>query len=220
MPSRPPETKEIQLLEGILAALKQPHPPEQCSCREELAKLNHELERGNEGTWLLLEALRFSIQEQIEANRQLSEISNKIDQLIPELGDATDKIVIVFGGNMPRTPGTVAAGSTVVASIVPLEADGVTVTPGAVVSNAGYAIDDSTIASFVVNPDGTATFTGLAAGTANVTATATVTDASGIANTFTSSSTALTVTAVTPPTETTASIQVNFAPPLTASLKK
>lgn len=138
---------------------------------------------------------------------ELREINWKLTKLVPR---STEDIAISFGGSMLPTPGNVAVGSTVVASIVPLEADGVTVTPGAVVSAQGYAVDNPALASFVVNADGTATFTGLAAGTANVTATATVTDASGTANSFTTTNT-LVVNAVTPPPATTASIQLNFA---------
>ena len=118
-------------------------------------------------------------------------------------------IKLAFGGNMSATPGTIAVGATVTGTIVPLEADGVTVTPGAVVSAQAYSVDDSSLVSFVTNSDGSATFTGVAAGTATVTATATVTDASGTVNSFTTTNT-LVVTGGTA-TGVTAGIQLNFA---------
>ena len=135
---------------------------------------------------------------------ELKEINHKLTKLLPR---ETKDIAIVFGGTMTAVAGTVAVGSTVVGSIVPLESDGVTVTPGAVVSAQGYAVDNPALASFVVNADGTATFTGLSAGTANVTATATVTDTSGTSNSFTTTNTLV----VTAPAGVTASIQLNFA---------
>lgn len=180
--SQPPqETREVQLLTWILEEIQQERAASHCVC----PKLE-------------------------EVVCLLRSIDRKIDQLLPEPAGLTDKIQIVFGGIMPATPGTVAVGSTVVASIVPLEADGVTVTPGATLSAQGYTVDDPTIASFVVNADGTATFTGVTAGIANVAATATVTDADGAVATFTTTN-VLTVTAVVPPTGLTTSIQLNFA---------
>ena len=189
---KPGETKETQLLTWLLEEMKVANEQARCCCGE------------------LKEELRHVIHE-------LHVISKKIDQLLPEPADTVDRIAIVFGGSMPATPGTVAVGSTVVASIVPLEADGVTVTPGAVLSAQGYTVDNPSVASFVTNPDGTATFTGVSSGTATVTATATVTDLSGIANGFTATNT-LVVTG--PSTGVSAGIQINFAAPLTPSIKK
>lgn len=180
MAKAPPETREVQLLSWILEEIKRGCESSRCVCP------------------LLREILS-----------ELQSINEKIDQLLPQPANPTDKIAIVFGGNMSATPGTVVVGSNVVASIVPLEADGVTVTPGAVVSAQGYAIDNPALATFVVNPDGTATFTGVAPGTANVTATATVTDVGGTGVSFTTTNT-LTVTPIPPPPAVTASIQLNF----------
>lgn len=111
---------------------------------------------------------------------------------------------------MANTPGTEAVAQTVILTIVPIEADGVTVTPGAVVSAQTYTVSDPTIATQVLNADGTASYTGVAAGTATISVTATVTDSDGTVGNFTGTTT-LTVTGAA--TGRTAGLQLNFGTP-------
>lgn len=101
-------------------------------------------------------------------------------------------------------------GQSTVATIVPLEADGTTITPGAVVSAQAFTITDPGL-SLVQNADGTATITGVAPTTGAVTGTAsaTVTDSDGTSGPFTQS---FQVT-VNAPTQHTASIGVQFSAP-------
>lgn len=108
---------------------------------------------------------------------------------------------------MAATPGSVAVGATLTGTIVPLEADGTTITPGAVVSSPSYSVSDTAIATVTTNPDGTATFTGVAPGTVTVSVTALVTDADGVAQNFSTTNTL----AVTGASGRTASIQLNFS---------
>ena len=77
-------------------------------------------------------------------------------------------------------------GQSTTATIVPLEADGTTVTPGAVVSAQTFTLTDAGI-SLVQNADGTATITGVGPTTGAVTgsASATVTDTDGTVTSFT-----------------------------------
>jgi hypothetical protein len=102
-------------------------------------------------------------------------------------------------------------GQTVTATVVPFEADGTTQTPGAIVSAQVWSIADPTIASQNVNPDGSATYTGLTAGSTTVSVTATVTDSDGTVQNFTAQA-GLTVIAVVAP-DRTASIQIQFGTP-------
>lgn len=110
---------------------------------------------------------------------------------------------------MAATPVTEAIGQSTIATTVPLEADGLTVTPGAVVSAQVYTISDPTIASQTANADGTATYKALAAGTAIVTVAATVTDPDGAVSSFTATNT-ITVTAAT---GRSTGLQINFSTP-------
>lgn len=121
----------------------------------------------------------------------------------------TQFIAIKFGDNMAATPVTEAIGQSTIATTVPLEADGLTVTPGAVVSAQVYTISDPTIASQTANADGTATYKALAAGTAIVTVAATVTDPDGAVSSFTATNT-ITVTAAT---GRSTGLQINFSTP-------
>jgi hypothetical protein len=145
-----------------------------------------------------------------EILRMLREIKYRLDH--PFHPFRTSRIAINFGGSMSEIPVTEAVGQSVIATAVPLEADGLTVTPGAVVSAQAWSISDPTIASQTTNADGTATYAALAAGTATVTVSATVTDADGTVGSFTATNT-ITVTAVTPPTGRTVSLQINFGTP-------
>ncbi len=120
----------------------------------------------------------------------------------------TALIVIAFKENfMAATAGSIAVGGVLTGVIVPLEADGVTETPGAVVSAQSWSVDNSAIVTLAQNADGTATFTGVATGDATVTASATVTDADGTVSNFSATNT---ITVTGEATGRTAGIQINF----------
>lgn len=122
----------------------------------------------------------------------------------------TTQAHISFGGNMAATPGTQAIGSTLTATFVPIEADGITQTPGATLTTPPtFTIDNTAVATLVDNGNGTATITGVSAGTVNVTATGGVfTDQDGTA---TAPLSATNTDTVTQPTGRTVSAQINFA---------
>ena len=104
-------------------------------------------------------------------------------------------------------------GQTSQASIVPLLADGVTPSGGAL-SNVAYNFSDPS-ATVVLNPDGlTATVTGVAASPGPVTGTAvcTVTDTDGVVSQWTQAYTIQT-DAVAPPQQLTQSVAVQFSTP-------
>lgn len=143
---------------------------------------------------------------------RILETLERIERKLSTPTARTTRIAIQFGANtMAFNAVTLLVGQSTIASIVPLEADGVTVTPGAVVSNATISETDPSV-TVTDNADGTVTIAGVAAGTATGTASATVTDADGTVNTFSVSFTT-TVNAVTPPTGRTASIAVAFSVP-------
>jgi hypothetical protein len=140
--------------------------------------------------------------------RILKEILHVLQKLYRHLTQPrTTHIGIRFGGFMATA--TELVGQSVIATAVPLEADGTTVTPGAVVSGQTWTISDATIATQTINADGTATYTALAAGTATVTVVGSVKDLDGTTSSFTGTGT-LTVTA---PTGRTASLSVSFGTP-------
>jgi hypothetical protein len=122
----------------------------------------------------------------------------------------TTNAVIIFGANMAATPGTQAVGTKLTATFVPIEADGLTVTPGAVLSTQPtWSSSDTSIATVTANADGSAVVVGVAAGTATITGTGGVfTDLDGVA---TAPLTASNTDTVTQPTGRTVSAQVNFA---------
>jgi hypothetical protein len=146
----------------------------------------------------------------------LEKILRRLERIERELfqNHHTQHIGVLFYGKDPTQMNALVmtVGQKSVASIVPLEADGVTVTPGAVVSAQALNITDP---SFSVTPNGDGTFTIAAlapnAGTAPVsgTATATVVDAGGTTGTF---SVPITIQ-VNAPTGVTAGIGVNFTTP-------
>jgi len=109
--------------------------------------------------------------------------------------------------------GTMLVGQSLAATAVPLEADGVTPTPGAVVSSPTWSVSDPTVATFTQNADGTATLTAIASGTVSVGVAATVTDSDGTAGTFSGSNTLVVSAPPPPPTGRTASIGVSFGTP-------
>lgn len=145
------------------------------------------------------------LEAHLEILRQLREIERLLK---PQ--HRTTQAGIAFGANMAAVAGTQAVGSVLTASVVPLEADGITVTPGAnLTTPPAFTISDPTIATIVDNGNGTASITGVAAGTVTVTATGGVfTDADGTA---TAPLTATNTDVVTQPTGRTASMQINFA---------
>jgi hypothetical protein len=129
----------------------------------------------------------------------------------------TASIAIQFGENNAMNSLSLTVGQESTGTIVPLEVDGVTQTPGAVVSAQEYVISDPSLEA-TTNADGSVTILGIAAGsTVSGTASATVTDADGAVAQFTQTFT-VTVSAavVTPPTGLTTSIGVSFTAPVTA----
>jgi hypothetical protein len=110
---------------------------------------------------------------------------------------------------MPSTSITETVNQSVIATAIPLEADGVTATPGAVLSSVVWTLSNPGVVEQTVNPDNTASFKALTPGTVTVNVTALVTDADGTATTLSATNT-ITVTA---PTERTASLQINFGVP-------
>jgi hypothetical protein len=129
----------------------------------------------------------------------------------------TTSIAIQFGENNTMNSLSLTVGQESTGTIVPLEVDGVTQTPGAVVSAQEYVISDPSLEA-TTNADGSVTILGIAAGsTVSGTASATVTDADGAVAQFTQTFT-VTVSAavVTPPTGLTTSIGVSFTAPVTA----
>lgn len=126
----------------------------------------------------------------------------------------TTQIAIQFGDNTMNSV-TLVAGQSTTGTIVPLEADGVTQTPGAVVSAQSFSIPPDPSFGATDNGDGTLTITGNAASVAPVvgTASAIVTDADGAVATFTTSFTINVTSATPPPTGLTASIGVQFTLP-------
>ncbi len=127
----------------------------------------------------------------------------------------TNKVVVQFKGEgyMANNVLVFNVGQTSQASIVPLLADGVTPSGGAL-SNVSYTFSDPS-ATVVLNPDGlTATCTGVAPSTGPVAGSAgcTVTDTDGAISTWTQSFTIQT-NAAPPPTQLTQSVAVQFSAP-------
>jgi hypothetical protein len=93
-----------------------------------------------------------------------SEVLIGIKTIISTLGTPQLEPVlqIQFGGDTTMAGGNISKGQTIAASGIETDAFGkpVTIDP----ANATWSIDDATIASFVQNADGSATFTPLATG--------------------------------------------------------
>lgn len=125
----------------------------------------------------------------------------------------TTRISIQFGENAMNAV-KLTVGQKTTGTIVPLEADGVTPTPGAVVSAQSYTISDPSLEA-VTNADGTLTITGIAASTGAVsgTADAIVTDADGAVKQFSQTFTVTVDAVVVPPVGLTTSIGVEFSTP-------
>jgi hypothetical protein len=102
-------------------------------------------------------------------------------------------------------------GQSVVATAVPLEADGLTQTPSASVSGATWSAPSDLLAS-KDNGDGTVTLTAVKAGTASVIVSATVTDADGTTSSF-SGTGVVTISEPPAPPARTASLGVSFSTP-------
>lgn len=123
----------------------------------------------------------------------------------------TTNLRVRFTGAKTMNTVTLQVGQTTTATITPLEADDLTVTPGAVVSNQKFSITDPAV-SVIDNPDGTAKITGNAAGTVTGTVSATVTDQDGTVGQFTQGIT-ITVQAAVQSTGRTTQIGVDFSTP-------
>lgn len=107
-------------------------------------------------------------------------------------------------------PGSQAVGSKLLATFTPIEADGVTVTPGTTITTQPtWSIDNTAIATLVDNGNGTATITGVSAGTVTITASnGTFTDSDGTVVGPLSATNSDTVTA---PTGRTVSAAITFS---------
>jgi hypothetical protein len=149
----------------------------------------------------------------------LKEIAHDLREIKNELRSRTltKSITIRFTGEspMPNNALVFNVGQTSQASIVPLEADGVT-NSGGTLSNVSYSFNDPS-ATVTLNSDGvTATCTGVAASSGAVSgaASCTVTDTDGAVSTWTQAFT-ITTSAVTPPppTQLTQSVAVEFSTP-------
>ena len=135
----------------------------------------------------------------------------------PKPQPLTHHIDVEFTGENPTMAANALVlnvGQTSQASIVPLLADGVTNSGGAL-SNVSYSFSDPS-AAVVLNPDGvTATVTGVAAsaGAVSGTASCTVTDTDGVVSTWTQTFTITTNAVPPPPSQLTQSIAVEFSAP-------
>lgn len=121
----------------------------------------------------------------------------------------TKSVAIQFDGEETMNSVTLNVGQSTTGTVRPLEADGVTVTPGATVSHASFTIADPAV-GVTDNGDGTVTIKGLAAGTVTGTVQANVTDQDSATGTFSGS---FTVTVNAAPTGLTTSIGVDFSDP-------
>lgn len=111
---------------------------------------------------------------------------------------------------MAAKSGTQAIGSTLTATFIPIEADGVTQTPGATLTTPPtFTVDNPAIATLVDHGNGTATITGVSAGTVTITATGGVfTDSDSLP---TAPLTATNTDTITLPTGRTVSAQITFS---------
>lgn len=157
-----------------------------------------------------LAALHSVSEEQLKVAKESRDLLKEINHKLPPL--RTTQVGIQFNHGEITMPFALilTTGQSSVATIIPLEADGTTITPGAVVSAQTFSITDPGI-SLVTNADGTATITGVGPTTGAVsgTASATVTDVDGTTAPF---SQTFTVT-VNAPTQHTASIGLTFSAP-------
>ncbi len=134
-----------------------------------------------------------------QAIRELQKIRRELEH------PRTKTAAIAFGGLMAAVPGTQAVGSTLQAVFEPLEADGVTITPGATLTTQPVWSSDN---EAVATVDANGLVTGVSAGSANITGTGGVfTDNDGTA---TAPLTASNSTTVTQPTFRTVGAQVSF----------
>jgi hypothetical protein len=161
----------------------------------------------------ILERINEFLKEGIHLLRESLRLEHEILRHLREDIQRTTQLVTVFGDDtMAATlPGSEVVGQSVIATLVAYEADGITATPGAVVSAQVWdAVSDATIATLTANADGTATFVALAAGTLTGSVSATVTDVDGTVLTLTGS---YTLVVTTSPTGRSASLQVSFGIP-------
>lgn len=152
-----------------------------------LREINHKLRFGPQTKSI---AARFS---------SPSDSGNPNDLNIPGESTMNDLVLIV--------------GQSSTGTAVPLQADGVTPTPGAVVSAQVWTLSDPSLTA-TTNPDGSVTVAGVAESAAPVSGTlaATVTDPDGTVSELTTSFT-VTVGAVPPPPVRTVSLGVSWTPP-------
>ena len=154
------------------------------------------------------------LQKQIdELRREIREIWRFLKHPKP----LTAAVAVRFTGDFFMTTNSVVllVGQTSQASIVPMLADGVSPSNGAL-SNVAYNFDDPS-ATVVLNPDNlTATVSGVApsaSGAVTGTATCTVTDTDGAVSSWNQAFTVLVNPTPPPPSQLTQSIAVQFTTP-------
>jgi hypothetical protein len=154
----------------------------------------------------------------LRAEREILHVEEEILRQLHKLNphhQRTASISLQFSGDLIMNSLTLAVGQSSIGTIIPLLADGVTPSGGAV-SNASFFIPPNPSFSAVDNADSTVTIVGLAVSAATVTGTAstTITDQDGAVSTFSQSFTIVVTAGTTPPpTATTASIGISFSTP-------
>lgn len=140
----------------------------------------------------------------LAALKPLALLQQIADDLAPE--STTVSAAIAFGGTtMPATPGTLAVGSTLQASFVPLLADGTVNTTSKLTTSPTWSSSDTSIATVDTN----GLVTGVAAGTATITGTGgSFTDSDG---TIVGPLDASNTVSDTAPVQRTVSAQVSFS---------
>ena len=117
------------------------------------------------------------IAEEVAIDRELHEIERDLHP---------HHIAVRFTGANTMNAVTLVTGQSTTATIVPLQADGITQTPDVTLSNQLFTITGPSV-ELTAGGDGTATIKGISPSTGAVqgTATATVTDKNGNVGTFT-----------------------------------
>jgi hypothetical protein len=160
----------------------------------------------------LLVDIRALLVELVELAKEQVRLLRKIERDIhfSHPVHRTKGIVFITSEGVIMADIVLSVGQSTTVTIAPVEADGTTITPGAVVSAQTYSLSDPAVTT-VQNPDGTLTITAVSATTTDLTnnSTATVTDQDGTVGNFSKSFTMQ----VTAPTGRTAGIIFQFSKP-------
>jgi hypothetical protein len=150
--------------------------------------------------------------------REFQEIHHELREIRRELRPkplTASAPVVISGANMANNTYVMNVGQSQTGAISPFLADGVT-SSGGVVSDVAVTFSDPS-ATFVLNPDNTLTFTGVAANTAPISGSVTfkVTDTDGVVSAWTDPITVSITGSVVPPAQLTQSapIVVGIATP-------